>query len=797
MPDPKDNIQKLYDVLSKENKYDLPDVSTFTKYMSDEKRVSQLYNVLSKENKYDLPDFDTFKTKIGITNIKGSEPIKLPTKELSPAGLAQEMFKEERPVSESTSNINLIKDVRTKQSLGKIPKFDEQEQETRPLEELRILKLENKKNIKEKAIENSTELALKNNKIQYVKGDINYQKARKNIEDGLEKETLALTYDKIGNPYIVQAYGPLKSGTEAFVKSGKDELSSYQFFGSDIHEKVKYADDLIKDNKIPEGVPIGTLSKTMGFIGESAIDLAKGFVGFSGGALLGSETGPGALLTGAAGAFTLMAPGAFAKGYESEIVKRYKQGIDEFSLTKKDITQQDKEQIMLNALPQGWAAGGTELAKTAVLSFIPGGSKAAGEGLKNAIKQFASHTAENVATFATTSAGGELVKDAVAKARGYNVSIGESLTNALESGGEGAKTALAFGIMNGVISVPKFVKAASLDYLHTIERPKLVSYSMMQEKLGSVPEGSTQKLISQLDRFAEAKKKVPNIIPAEHSSSFAGLMLKKQNLEQMKRGSDPSFHAELDQHIKSVDDKITEMIKSPENPVKHEVNDVTGQTGDGVPRTEEHEQGVVKAYNEDVNHGVPSQLTLPTEEQQLKDINEGNFASFKYKNESEVPEVFKDKISSRGEDNGEPFVRVTVPKILADFYLGETSKPETQKTAELITIGKKYTPTEEEVKLHQEQANPEDRAEVINQTIKEYDASRGGQGAREASIGVPTEILSTIEGEARSLSPEEQQHIIQSIEKLGGRDAADKLFESEGLHEWGESKEVFLARKGC
>ena len=65
MPDPKDNIQKLYDVLSKENKYDLPDVSTFTKYMSDEKRVSQLYNVLSKENKYDLPDFDTFKTKIG------------------------------------------------------------------------------------------------------------------------------------------------------------------------------------------------------------------------------------------------------------------------------------------------------------------------------------------------------------------------------------------------------------------------------------------------------------------------------------------------------------------------------------------------------------------------------------------------------------------------------------------------------------------------------------------------------------------------------------------------------------
>jgi hypothetical protein len=65
----------------------------------------------------------------------------------------------------------------------------------------------------------------------------------------------------------------------------------------------------------------------------------------------------------------------------------------------------------------------------------------------------------------------------------------------------------------------------------------------------------------------------------------------------------------------------------------------------------------------------------PTAEQQLKDVQDGNTVTFEYANESEVPEVFKDKISSSGENNGKPFVRVTVAKSLADFQLNKATTP--------------------------------------------------------------------------------------------------------------------------
>ena len=69
-------------------------------------------------------------------------------------------------------------------------------------------------------------------------------------------------------------------------------------------------------------------------------------------------------------------------------------------------------------------------------------------------------------------------------------------------------------------------------------------------------------------------------------------------------------------------------------------------------------------------------LKEPSLDQQLQDINDGNTVTFEYKNESEVPEVFKGKISSKGETNGKPYVKVTMAKSLADFHLQEAPKSE-------------------------------------------------------------------------------------------------------------------------
>ena len=68
-------------------------------------------------------------------------------------------------------------------------------------------------------------------------------------------------------------------------------------------------------------------------------------------------------------------------------------------------------------------------------------------------------------------------------------------------------------------------------------------------------------------------------------------------------------------------------------------------------------------------------LRKPSQKKIQKDIDNGNIVSFTYENESEVPEAFKDKITSTGETNGVKFVRVSVPKSVADYELSKIKEP--------------------------------------------------------------------------------------------------------------------------
>lgn len=85
--------------------------------------------------------------------------------------------------------------------------------------------------------------------------------------------------------------------------------------------------------------------------------------------------------------------------------------------------------------------------------------------------------------------------------------------------------------------------------------------------------------------------------------------------------------------------------------------------------SKEAEQRQADIINGVVN--INDLITEPTSEQQLHDINSGNIVTFAYKSEDEVPDVFKDKISSKGEINGVPYVKVTVAKSLADYELNK------------------------------------------------------------------------------------------------------------------------------
>lgn len=137
-----------------------------------------------------------------------------------------------------------------------------------------------------------------------------------------------------------------------------------------------------------------------------------------------------------------------------------------------------------------------------------------------------------------------------------------------------------------------------------------------------------------------------------------------------------------------------------------------------------------------VTEEVKSNIEKPSAEQQAKDLREGNVVTFTYKSEGEVPEVFKDRISSTGENKiglfgkKEKFVRVTVPKSLADYELNKS----------------KVTPTE--VKVTEGAIEKDDNGDFVP---KKFTLNRAGENQapnipiesiKEESFGgeIPTDV---------------------------------------------------------
>ena len=79
-------------------------------------------------------------------------------------------------------------------------------------------------------------------------------------------------------------------------------------------------------------------------------------------------------------------------------------------------------------------------------------------------------------------------------------------------------------------------------------------------------------------------------------------------------------------------------------------------------------------------------LTEPTTEQLAKDSKDKNLVTYNFDKESDIPDAFKDKISSRGKVNGKKVIRVTLPKSMADYLL---AKDDPQAIAEAYHKAKK------------------------------------------------------------------------------------------------------------
>lgn len=126
----------------------------------------------------------------------------------------------------------------------------------------------------------------------------------------------------------------------------------------------------------------------------------------------------------------------------------------------------------------------------------------------------------------------------------------------------------------------------------------------------------------------------------------------KPNLDENGNKINVEFNKEADNltaEINAKYDNELEALKTKETPKPQEVSPV-----------------------EDV---VATSVEKPSDEQQLLDVKNGDVVSFTYENKSEIPEIFKDKISSEGEINGKKQIKVTIAKSLAEYHLQNEAAP--------------------------------------------------------------------------------------------------------------------------
>lgn len=236
--------------------------------------------------------------------------------------------------------------------------------------------------------------------------------------------------------------------------------------------------------------------------------------------------------------------------------------------------------------------------KTANIEALPDAAVAL--ALSGAGKSVKAATAQRTFAKALTVAGKDVAKmggigaaSGAAKAgiealNGYKVTGQEAFERSLTEGKDLALMDLAFKI-GQIPNIPSYLKASRNEYISRL--PK----EIVEEKAAEMGEAG-QQMIQEVTDYAKAREKVEGLVPDEHLPQFAGLAQKQdgidlqiQHLEASKQGMHSTLHGLIDEQIdalkderKSIDKQMETMLKS-NDPMEHEVDNITGEKVDTKP----------------------------------------------------------------------------------------------------------------------------------------------------------------------------------------------------------------------
>ena len=644
-----DQFEQYYKYLKANGADVAPDFNSFKNTLSDYNNASKYYSYL-KENQFDVPEtYDSFADTFGLKKKVGGA-------ESSPTGLPLQGF--------SQKQIDLLK-----KGVEKPVSVPSQKKESglvipTNLPKQEALAYENELKLNDVAVNTLTDIYKKKG----LKFDPSKPAAKKQIQEYVDKSIngdLTKVTGKDGKEYLVRSQGFFESAGDSFVRSLKDPIESTEInFTSSPEELANLLDEKIRrEPNVPKEAPSavsGYLGGLVGGLPKLAAIAAIPYVGQT--AMVGE-----------------MYYNALANQRRELYQRGLEEGMDRVSAAKKAM-----EVAPVSAIPDalvaavmargvGGKAGGSIIPNAAKESFI----KAAGNALKS------------VGLVSATGGFSEYERSKIQQRAGYNVTDAEAIENGFRGAGD-------YAIMDAAFKVahigPKYLSSAAKNLLSTVPKEVL---DVVAEKY---PDG--KRTLDEIPKFVETKAKVQDFVPEEKVASVTGLTEKTDNikseikdLEEKKKAVTPAIAKEIDLEIadknKEVDfydNQIKKVIKSKDQTgISEEVDDVTGlKAGEEIVPTE------VK---------VTEKIEKPSIEQQAKESIEGNLVTFTYKSEAEVPEVFKDRISSTAENTlpdgtVEKFVRVTVPKSLAEYELGKIEQPKTEVKPTEVKVTEEVKPTE-------------------------------------------------------------------------------------------------------
>jgi len=811
MPDNKDKINDLHGNLIKDG-YELPDINTFKKDMSNPASLTKLRETLVKDG-YDMPDINTFKRDMGFgvdfKAPKYEEKIEKPKS----TSIFGEMPGPTIAVSESTKGQNLKQQELIAQEVSQAPER------------------------RKKAVDTTLGMWANQNNV-----DINSPKAKKQrsiYEQGIDSKEFSVSYGEKGLQ-LVRNVGAIDAYLSA-LKETNDVIKEYDNVTKMSDEEAsRYFTNKAQTQEIMPARGTGILGAPAEFLGSATRMLTKQSLGSllaTGTALaLAPETMGGSLAAiGMLGGTIALAPDMMKQNYLSEFERRYQEGISQGMSNEEAISkareQAERAEKIGAAEAVGFAVGGKAVGK--IFS-----KPVSGVGVKNAMWNVVKSTAPEVASVVGVTSGSAIAKDLSARQLGFDVSNKEIFDDAFDSASEGLKfmgaMTLFHGVQNGLAKIPKFAKAQLKSYINASDPgvPETVLNNLVENKVIEPDAAENTKQALNANKEAEVVLEPLKIQDEYVLGALTGKQerkIKLQNeIKQLKENDVSIGIKEKEAEIAKIDEEMSNI----------------NETGDVDANEIDKELPAFKPAVEPV-------VEIPKEIASLKDDEP---LVLSVKNIEDIPEEFRDRavvvkgITNEGRkkifglpigkktfETGPENIRYTITGKEAKDYAIKTQiekTPSIESTVEKVTEESlipqeaktvEQLRAEEQAELVSKIPNAEqykvdgkvDRTKLTNEedikafdkVYDKYDKLITPLLKKETQIKdvnrVIEEIPKTPEVEVTEAAditnykPEQQQFIKETRDKIGGEEQARQLYEKEGIKEWGETYEEFILRKGC